>query len=131
MHDQPVGGYAEEDSFQRRRGIRPTMEACEDYDLWLRITCRLPVGLIPQALTVKRGGHADQLSRTVPALDRYRILSLARLLESAVLSDEQAILARRELARKARIYIEGCEKRGKKEEASTLASRLRGLLEGV
>ena len=44
--------------------------ACEDYELWLRIACRHAVGLLDEPLLVKHGGHEDQLSAMVVALDR-------------------------------------------------------------
>jgi len=40
-------------------GFDERLPACEDYDLWLRMTLRVPVTLIPEPLIVKRGGHAD------------------------------------------------------------------------
>jgi glycosyltransferase involved in cell wall biosynthesis len=94
-----------------------TLPACEDYDLWLRISAHYPVHLIDRALIVKTGGHDDQLSRTVMGLDRYRVKSLEKLLSSHLLTDEQASAARRALMRKARIYGEGCLRRGRMAEA--------------
>ena len=94
----------------------PQLPACEDYDLWLRLTCRKPVFLIEQALVVKRGGHPDQLSRSLPTLDRYRIQALVKLLESGALSAGQFAAALQELKRKCRIYGQGCLKRGRVEE---------------
>ena len=64
------------------------LPACEDYDLWLRIAWRHPIHLIDRPLIVKRGGHDDQLSR-MPELDKYRIQSIARLLDSGCLSPDQ------------------------------------------
>ena len=90
--------------------------ACEDYDLWLRITCRYPVGLLPQALIVKRGGHSDQLSR-LPVLDKYRIESIRNLLQSGLLTDVQYQAAVDVLRQKCTIYATGCRKRGRLEEA--------------
>lgn len=90
--------------------------ACEDYDLWLRITCRFPVGLVPKALIVKRGGHPDQLSR-LPVLDKYRIESIRNLLQSGRLSAAQARAAVDVLRQKCAIYATGCRKRGRLEEA--------------
>ncbi len=90
--------------------------ACEDYDLWLRITCRFPVGLVRQALIVKRGGHSDQLSR-LPVLDKYRIESIWNLLKSGMLSDAQVRAAVDVLRQKCAIYATGCRKRGRLEEA--------------
>ncbi|MBW2623476.1 MAG: glycosyltransferase [Deltaproteobacteria bacterium] len=94
-----------------------SLPACEDYDLWLRISARFPVYLIDRALTIKTGGHADQLSRIVKSLDKYRIKSLLKLLQSGVLSSGQAEAVVAELARKANIYGQGCRKRGRTGEA--------------
>ncbi len=113
-----------------------SLPACEDYDLWLRISARFPVYLIGQSLTVKTGGHPDQLSRTVPSLDKYRIKSLLKLLRSGVLSSRQAGAALSELAFKANIYGRGCLKRDRTEEAGVYlemaemaaAGNLEGLL---
>jgi glycosyltransferase involved in cell wall biosynthesis len=91
--------------------------ACEDYELWLRVTCRYLVGLLAEPLLVKYGGHADQLSFTVEALDRYRIRAIAAMLESGLLKEEQKAAAVEVLERKSRIYAQGCAKRGRHEEA--------------
>lgn len=95
-----------------------SLPACEDYDLWLRIGCRHPIGLVPRPLVIKRGGHEDQLSATIPALDRFRLLSLSRLLKTAPLSPTQRVQAFHVLQKKASIYAAGCLKRGKTTEAS-------------
>ena len=93
-----------------------SLPACEDYDLWLRVSCRYPVYLIPEARIIKRGGHPDQLSKT-PGLDKYRIRSLVKILESDLLSREQAAAAVKVLKEKCVIYAGGCLQRGRKEEA--------------
>lgn len=93
-----------------------TLPACEDYDLWLRTSCRFPVFLVDVPLVVKRGGHPDQLSR-VPGLDRFRIASLVKCLENEPLTPRQRDAAIRVLADKCRIYGQGCLKRGRREEA--------------
>lgn len=97
-----------------------TLEVCEDYDLWLRIAARYPVDFIDIPLIIKRGGHADQLSRTWDGQDRFRIRALARLLEGNFLSPRQRVLAWRELLRKCEIYGRGCMKRGKVEEGAQI-----------
>jgi glycosyltransferase involved in cell wall biosynthesis len=91
------------------------LPACEDYDLWLRVSCRYPIHLIDAALTVKRGGHDDQLSRQ-PSLDRYRIQSLQKIIESRTLSPAQRAAATAVLRSKCRIYAAGCLKRGRLRE---------------
>ncbi|MEW6264116.1 MAG: glycosyltransferase [Thermodesulfobacteriota bacterium] len=92
------------------------LPACEDYDLWLRVSARYPVHLLSEALVIKTGGHPDQLSRTVPALDRYRIQALRKIIASGRLTSEQGRAAGAELAYKARIFGQGCLKRGRLEE---------------
>jgi glycosyltransferase involved in cell wall biosynthesis len=104
-----------------------SLPACEDYDLWLRIGYRYPIGLIDQALTIKYGGHADQLSSTIPALDRYRIQALANLLQKEPLNPRQQEVTLQALRKKCRIYSSGCRKRGREGEAdscSQLVERL-------
>jgi GT2 family glycosyltransferase len=93
-----------------------SLPACEDYDLWLRVTCRYPVGLIGRPYIVKRGGHADQLSR-MDELDKHRIRALIKILDSGHLSAGQRSAALSMLRAKAQIYGEGCRKRGRMEEA--------------
>jgi glycosyltransferase involved in cell wall biosynthesis len=92
-----------------------SLPACEDYDLWLRVSCRFPVYLVERALTVKRGGHADQLSR-LSGLDRYRIQVLEKIIESDQLSEKQYNAAVKTLQKKCRIFAKGCLHRGRKEE---------------
>jgi len=92
------------------------LPACEDYDLWLRISCRYPVHLIDTPLILKRGGHADQLSKT-PGLDRFRIQSLEKIIASGRLTKSQSRAAVFKLRDKCAIYAGGCRKRGREAEA--------------
>lgn len=95
------------------------MPACEDYDLWLRICSRFPIYLIDRPLTIKRGGHRDQLSRT-PGLDKFRIYALVKILAQPAetgLNTAQRHTAIRALIRKCGIYAGGCLKRGRRDEA--------------
>ena len=93
------------------------LPACEDYDLWLRITWKHPVHLIDKPLIVKHGGHADQLS-AMPQLDRYRIQALTKILRRGVLSKDQTVAALAVLNQKCAIYAMGCRKRGRFTEAA-------------
>lgn len=102
--------------FSMTGGFDETLPACEDYDLWLRVTRRYPVHLIDAPLVVKTGGHPDQLS-AAPGLDQYRIRSILKLLESNELTEDQKQAAADVLARKCRIYADGCRKRGRIDEA--------------
>ena len=97
-------------------GFDESLPACEDYDLWLRVSCRYPVGLIETPLIHKRGGHADQLSGQA-GLDRYRIQALTKILDSSPLTASQRQAAINVLQTKCRIYAQGCRKRGRETEA--------------
>jgi glycosyltransferase involved in cell wall biosynthesis len=97
-------------------GFDETLPACEDYDLWLRISCAHPIGLVEKPLIVKTGGHEDQLSRA-PELDKYRIQALAKLLRSGALTPSQYTAAWEMLAAKVEVYAGGCRKRGREEAA--------------
>ena len=107
-----------------------SLPACEDYDLWLRIGCRFPLGLVESPLVIKRGGHADQLSATVANLDRYRIEAIVKAIRSGRLSPEQKSAAERTLDEKRRIYCDGCRKRGNESEASRVEALVREALPG-
>ncbi|MBN1832398.1 MAG: glycosyltransferase family 2 protein [Deltaproteobacteria bacterium] len=89
------------------------LPACEDYDLWLRISCRYPISLIPRRLVVKEGGQKDQLSRRVKGMDRFRITALLKLINGGQLSAKQLRATVQELSEKCRIYGNGCLKRGR------------------
>ncbi|PKN26228.1 MAG: glycosyl transferase [Deltaproteobacteria bacterium HGW-Deltaproteobacteria-21] len=93
-----------------------SLPACEDYDLWLRISCRYPIHRISSALLIKEGGSPDQLSATVEGLDQYRIRAMVKLIRSGTLKDHQLNAVFEELTLKCGIYGRGCIKRGRVEE---------------
>ncbi|HKP96147.1 MAG TPA: glycosyltransferase family A protein [Fibrobacteria bacterium] len=102
--------------FEAAGGFNPEFPACEDYELWLRITHRHPVGLIRKPLMIRYGGHGDQLSTRYPAQDRFRIRGLALLLDGNALAPAHRALALAVLEEKLAVYRAGCLKRGKAEE---------------
>ncbi len=95
------------------------LPACEDYDLWLRITSRFPVLFAEEPLINKYGGHDDQLSRKYWGMDRFRIQALTKILADRQLKREDRLAAVEMLVKKLKIYIHGAEKRGKIEEAAS------------
>jgi glycosyltransferase involved in cell wall biosynthesis len=109
--------------FQRIGGFDESFPVCEDYDLWLRVTSVYSVPLIPEALVVKRGGHADQLSRSLWGMDRYRVLALQKILRSG-LDGVRRTAARDVLRRKVLILAQGARKRGKEQEAQDYEATL-------
>jgi glycosyltransferase involved in cell wall biosynthesis len=90
---------------------------CEDYELWLRASARLPIRYLPEKLIIKRGGHDDQLSRRW-GQDVYRVRAILKLLQTTELSAAQEAAARQELARKCRILEQGYAKRNRLAEAN-------------
>lgn len=97
-------------------GFDETLPACEDYDLWLRVSCRYPIYLVDMPLIIKRGGHDDQLSAS-PGLDKYRIQAIRKIIESDMLSSSQLQAAVETLKEKCGIYAAGCRKRGRINDA--------------
>jgi glycosyltransferase involved in cell wall biosynthesis len=90
-------------------GFDEDLPAAEDYDLWLRVLARYPAGLIDRELVIRHGGRPDQLSAQ-PALDRWRILALKKVLRTD-LSPERRRAAEAELDRRRAIYQAGKLKR--------------------
>lgn len=93
------------------------LPACEDYDLWLRITANYPVLLVEQPLINKHGGHDNQLSQVFWGMDRFRISALQKTIDAGHLSDKNRQAAVAMLVKKATIYLNGVTKREKIEEA--------------
>ena len=88
------------------------LPACEDYELWLRITCRYEVVYLAEKLIRKYGGHADQLSQAHYAMDRFRVYALDKLLSAEPqLTPARTAAVRAMLLRKARIVWRGAAKR--------------------
>ena len=107
--------------FDRVGFFDESLPACEDYDLWLRASARFPIGLIEKPYVIKYGGHADQRSHQFPVMDRFRIQSLQKIIESGILNPAQKEAALDELKRKSEIVAKGAMKR--RYESSLPASK--------
>ena len=105
------------DFFRALGGFDETMLAAEDYDLWLRILIDREAGLLDEPLVTRRGGRPDQTSAATPALDRFRILALAKLLANDRLSPARRVAVADVLAEKCRIYAGGLRRRDRIEAA--------------
>ncbi len=101
------------------------LRACEDYDFWLRTLLRFDIGLVPEALTIRHGGRADQLSIHMVGQDLFRIRSLCKLLSRDDLEQGHRALIREKLSEKGDIYVQGCVKRGRVEEALRIREMVR------
>ncbi len=106
-------------------GFDPSLPACEDYDLWLRICARHPVLYLPDSLITKYGGHEDQLSRKYWGMDRFRTQALEKLLKDTTLDlkPEDYAAAVQVLAKKLTILEAGARKRGKVDDAEAYRRR--------
>lgn len=87
-----------------------SLPACEDYDLWLKLTAHAPVLYVDDPLLIKYGGHTDQLSRKYWGMDRFRIQSLNTLLTAGNLSHAQSEQVKAILKRKLTILRKGAVK---------------------
>lgn len=103
--------------FARFGYFNEQLPCCEDYDLWLRMSCATAFQRIDDRLTFKDGGREDQLSVIHRmGMDTYRITALVNLIQSGQLSNAQQEQAVAELHRKCTIYGNGCIKHGREEE---------------
>ena len=94
-----------------------TLPACEDYDLWLRITALYPVLFIDEPQIIKYGGHEDQLSQKYWGMDQYRIIALQKIILSQVLNDDNKQKAIAMLLKKCKVFRQGALKRDKQDVA--------------
>lgn len=99
------------------------LPACEDYDLWLRVTPFEEVGLINNKLITRYAGHSDQLSSSFWGMDRFRLYSILKVLHD---SGDQMIISDKDAAvkcaiKKGKILLNGAEKRGNETSARILS----------
>lgn len=103
------------------------LPACEDYDLWLRITAFYPVLFLSTPLTIKYGGHADQLSRRYWGMDRFRIQALQAMLQNTALSKPYREQTEHILRDKIQVYLQGAKKRHKYDDIQHYTELLHSL----
>ncbi len=108
---------ARRELFDRYGLFAEELLCCEDYDLWLRVSCREEFLLVDEPLTLKDGGRPDQLSAVHRlGMDTWRIRAICALLERGILDKNQSRAALAELRRKCTIYGNGCLKHGRPDE---------------
>lgn len=101
---------------------------CEDFDLWLRITSEQEVGFLIEDLTIKHGGHEDQLSMKHHSMDLWRVRALAKHLNNSKLNDVDRGALRKSLASKSQILLKGFEKHQNFEQATEIQEYLKSAL---
>jgi glycosyltransferase involved in cell wall biosynthesis len=97
---------------------------CEDYDLWLRILRKYPIGLDETPGIKKYGGHPDQLSHKYWGMDYYRVLAMEKHIHGPELDEEMRTIVLREIVKKLKVLASGARKRHKywKEVEEKLSS---------
>lgn len=98
------------------------LPACEDYDMWLRLSSRFEFTLVRRPLVTKYGGHSDQLSRRYWGMDRFRIIALLKAEQLPGLSCAERTALRAMIARKGSILAKGCAKHGRSRQAELYRS---------
>ena len=94
--------------FRDLGGFDVSYPVCEDYELWLRLTLRETVGRVDGGpLVEKHAGQPDQLSVTTPAMDRFRVRALQKLLETGNLGPDEVRAVHLAIAEKAEILARG------------------------
>ncbi|WP_428737110.1 glycosyltransferase [Sulfurimonas sp.] len=86
-----------------------SLEVCEDYDLWLRVALDFEIALLPKKLITKYAGHDDQLSFKHWGMDRFRVVTLEKLLQ--ITKQHQKIeIIKLEAQKKYNLLLEGAIK---------------------
>lgn len=86
-----------------------SLEVCEDYDMWLRVSLENKIGLIDKKLITKYGGAEDQLSNKHWGMDRFRVRALEKLLGLELPKDKKEHVLKT-LAQKYTLLLKGAIK---------------------
>lgn len=117
----PSSVMIERELYASLGGFDESLPACEDYDLWLRLSAAHKVLFLDERLIVKVNGHEGQLSAAIFALDRFRVRALWKLALDETVGAEKRAAALETLARKAAIVSAGAARRGEAERARVFA----------
>ena len=99
------------------------LTVCEDYDFWIRASLKFEIYLNNKELTVKYGGHDDQLSTKYFAMDYYRLVSLKQILKHETLNKSQKDLIHVQVEEKLRLLKAGALKHNNKDLLEKLNSK--------
>lgn len=99
------------------------LPACEDYDLWLRITALESISFLSEPLTIKYGGHDDQLSKKYWGMDRFRLTALYNRLSDPALPAVYRLQTERVFKKKLAIVCKGAQKRNNQQLLNDLADQ--------
>ena len=111
----PSSAFIKKEVFDDYGFFDESLEVCEDYDMWIRITSKEEVGFLDNPLVVKYGGHDDQLSKKYWGMDRFRIKSLEKNLKNNWFTADQKKSVFNVLIKKLSIISNGAKKRNNEE----------------
>ncbi len=102
-HIAPSSVMMRKDLFEKIGYFDEDLVVCEDYDLWLRVLRKYPIGLVEKELVTKYAGHENQLSFSYEAMDRFRV--------NALLKHDDLKIVQDKILKKCAILINGAKKR--------------------
>jgi glycosyltransferase involved in cell wall biosynthesis len=119
-------------TFEKYGMFDEDLPACEDYDLWLRITPFEYIGLINEKLITRYGGHSDQLSSIYWGMDRFRLYSILKILNyyGDRLQSSCMNAAVNSAIKKGEILLNGAIKRENKKQEISLSRLITQLRDG-
>jgi glycosyltransferase involved in cell wall biosynthesis len=92
------------------------MPACEDYDLWLRMSARFPICYLDGPEVIQR--HARVHSARAWSWDRYRVYALEKSFQGGKLDPVQRFLVAKEIVRKCERLVDGFQNLKSEERAN-------------
>jgi len=125
----PSGVLLRKGLFERFGYFREEFLACEDFEMWLRISRMKPVGLNPEPDLIKYGGHQDQLSTRFEAMDRFRVAALLIALKKEKEPEKRDTL-RKAIIKRLLILYNGAQKRKNLEGIKSFKELLENLQNG-
>jgi len=127
----PSASMLHRDLFTEYGLFDENLPACEDYDLWLRITAFEKVGLIEEEHMIRYGGHDDQLSGIFWGMDRFRVYAVVKLLaeSGSKLPPHFKKAAVKTAVKKSEILLQGALRRNNHRLAASLEDIIAGLRE--
>ncbi|MCB9073216.1 MAG: glycosyltransferase family 2 protein [Bdellovibrionaceae bacterium] len=106
----PSTAMAHMDLFNSIGLFDESFPTCEDYDFWLRVSSQLEIGFIDKSLTIKHGGHEDQLSMKYHSMDLWRLRALAKHKNHTQLNDDEKLSLQKSIFKKSEIILKGLKK---------------------
>ncbi len=99
------------------------LPACDEYDLWVRMTSRYPIHFVDGPVVTRRSTRPDGSSRAW-GWDRFRVYALEKAFQSGHLSSDQRFQVAQEIVRKCERLVDGF-RRQKSEERANFYERKR------